>query len=281
MHRDGSTATGPIALCEVQGYVHAAWRAAAMLARALGDAPRGDSCQVRAAALRDRFDEAFWCEEIGTYALALDGRKVACAVRTSNAGQCLFGGIAKPARAPVVARTLMAADSLSGWGIRTLAAGETRFNPMGYHTGGVWPHDNSLIAEGLASYDLFHEASLLFQAQFDASLHFDLQRMPELFCGFARQPDEAPMPYPLACAPQAWAAGAVFLLLKASLGADIDAINRRVIIGNPRLPAGLDTLFISGLDVGGVNVDLGFDRHDRGIAVSLGRNDGSVTLVHP
>jgi glycogen debranching enzyme len=178
-------APGPIALCEVQGYVYAAWRAEATLARAFGYERRADAYEARASSLGDRFDEAFWCEEIGTYALALDGRKAACQVRTSNAGQCLFGGIAKPARAPAVARTLLATGCFSGWGIRTLAADEARFNPMRYHTGGVWPHDNAIIAEGLANYRMYDEASSILQGQFDASLHFELQRMPELFCGFS------------------------------------------------------------------------------------------------
>ena len=274
-------AAGPIALCEVQGYVYAAWRAASQLARALGDQTRAETWETRAVDLRARFDEAFWREDIGTYALALDGRKAACEVRTSNAGQCLFGGIADPARAPVIARTLMAGDGFSGWGIRTLAAGEARFNPMGYHTGGVWPHDNSLIAEGLAAYGLFREASALFEAQFAASLHFDLQRLPELFCGFERQHGETPAPYPLACAPQAWAAGAVLLLLKASVGIQIDGINRRVIVGHPRLPKGMSELSISGLTVGEATIDLTMVRRGAGTDVTLGAGDGSVELVLP
>ena len=184
-----------------------------------------------------------------------------CRVRTSNAGQCLFGGIVDPGRAQVVAGTLFGSDCSSGWGIRTLAAGEARYNPMGYHTGGVWPHDNALIAEGLARYGLCDEASLILQSQFEASLHFDPQRMPELFCGFERRPGEAPVPYPLACAPQAWAAGAVLLLLKAALGVQIDAIERRVTFRNPRLPRWLDHLSILDLDVGGDTVDLAVVRY--------------------
>jgi glycogen debranching enzyme len=279
MHRDGSIATGPIALCEVQGYVHAAWRAATALARALGYGSRAETCDTRAARLRQRFDEAFWCEELGTYALALDGRKVPCRVRTSNAGHCLFGNIVDPDRARVVARTLLGSDCFSGWGIRTLAAGEARYNPMGYHTGGVWPHDNALIAEGLARYGLRDEASLILQSQFEASLHFDLQRMPELFCGFERQSGEAPVPYPVACAPQAWAAGAVLLLLKASLGIEIDAIERRVTFRSPRLPRWLDHLSILGLDVGGAAADLAVARHGEDVSVDVLRSDSSVSVV--
>jgi glycogen debranching enzyme len=279
MHRDGSIATGPIALCEVQGYVHAAWLAASALARALDDSGRAEIWDARAARLRERFDEAFWCEELGTYALALDGRKAPCRVRTSNAGQCLFGRIVDTDRAPIVARTLLGSDCFSGWGIRTLAAAEARYNPMGYHTGGVWPHDNALIAQGLATYGMGDEASLILQSQFEASLHFDLQRMPELFCGFERRPDEAPVPYPLACAPQAWAAGAVLLLLKASLGVQIDGIERRVTFRNPRLPRWLDRLSIRDLEIGGDTVDLAVVRDGEGVSVSVLRSGGSVSVV--
>jgi glycogen debranching enzyme len=279
MHRDGSIPTGPVAMCEVQGYVYAAWRAGATLARALDDGNRAAICDGRAARLRRRFDEAFWCEEIGTYALALDGNKMACRVRTSNAGQCLFGGIVEPDRAPVVARTLLEPDCFSGWGIRTLAAGEARFDPMGYHTGGVWPHDNAVIAEGLARYGFCDEATSLLETQFEAALHFDLQRMPELFCGFERRPGEPPVAYPPACAPQAWAAGAVLLLLKASLGVHIDGIQRRVTFRNPRVPGWLDHLSLLNLDVRGAKVDLSIARHTKGVAVSVLRNDDSVDVV--
>jgi glycogen debranching enzyme len=279
MHRDGSIPTGPIAMCEVQGYVYAAWRAGARLARALDEGNRAILCDTRAARLRRQFHEAFWCEELGTYALALDGRKMACRVRASNAGQCLFGGIVDPDRAPVVARTLLESGSFSGWGVRTLAAGEARFDPMGYHTGGVWPHDNAVIAEGLARYGLCDEAASLLETQFEAALHFDLQRMPELFCGFERRPGEPPVSYPPACAPQAWAAGAVLLLLKASLGVHIDGMERRVTFRNPRLPGWLDHLSVLDLDVRGAKVDLSIVRHADGVVVSVLRNDDSVDVV--
>jgi glycogen debranching enzyme len=279
VHQDGSPATGPIALCEVQGYVYAAWRAAAVLARALEDGDVANKWATRAAELRTRFNEAFWCEELGTYALALDAGKVPCRVRTSNAGHCLFGGIVEPSRAPMVARTLVASDSFSGWGIRTLAVGEACFNPMGYHTGGVWPHDNALIAEGLATYGLNSQAAVILEALFDASLHFDLQRMPELFCGFERRDGEAPIPYPLACAPQAWAAGAVPLLLKASLGLHIDGTRRRITFSNPHLPTWLDTVSIFDLEVNGATIDLSIVRHKEKLSVSLLRGDGSVHVL--
>jgi len=199
VHADGTIAEGPVALCEVQGYVYAARLAAASLATALGLSTRADALLQQAATLKAAFDRAFWCEDLDTYALALDGRKRPCRVRSSNAGQCLFSGIVDAARAETLARTLMGVESFSGWGIRTLAATERRYNPMGYHTGAVWPHDNALIAQGLAMYGFRREPSRLFQAMFQAGLHFDLQRMPELFCGFPRNAAESPVPCSCCC----------------------------------------------------------------------------------
>jgi glycogen debranching enzyme len=180
----------------------------------------------------------------------------------------LFGGIVDPGRAPGVVRTLFTLDGFSGWGIRTLAAGEARFNPMGYHTGGVWPHDNALIAEGLAKYGFRDKALLIARAMFEASLHFDLQRMPELFCGFERQANDAPVPYPLACAPQAWASGAVFMLLKACLGLHIDGREGVVVFTDPKLPDQIDDLSITGLEVGNDLVDVRLTREDAGSGAS-------------
>ena len=279
VHQDGTPAEGPIALCEVQAYVYAALRAGVALARALGHDTHAEKWQSQAARLRRRFDEAFWCEELGTYALALDGRKRPCRIRTSNAGHCLFGGIVDPRRADTVAHTLLGPECFSGWGVRTLAVGDGSFNPMGYHTGGVWPHDNAVIAEGLAMYGLTDQSTSILRSLFEASQHFDLQRMPELFCGFERRPGEAPVPYPLACAPQAWAAGAVLLLLKASLGLQIDAMERRVTFRNPCLPEWLDSLSITDLDVNGATVDLSIVRHRGKFNISLLRNDGPVHVV--
>jgi glycogen debranching enzyme len=183
---DGSLAEGPIALCEVQGYVYAARQAAAAMASALGLAERAVRLRRQAEELRERFEEEFWCEDLSTYALALDGNKMPCRVRSSNSGQCLFAGIARPERAVRVARTLFGPDSFSGWGIRTIAASEARYNPMGYHIGAVWPHDNGLIARGLAAYGLGDKAVQLLAGLFEAGLHFEQNRMPELFCGFPR-----------------------------------------------------------------------------------------------
>src|SRR5690606_30506290 len=190
--------------------------------------------------LRERFEELFWDEELGTYVLALDGDKRPCRVRTSNAGHCLFAGIASPERARRVASCLTDPGSFSGWGVRTLAVGERRYNPMSYHNGSVWPHDNAMIAAGMARYQQRHEASAILTGLYDASKFFALRRLPELFCGFPRRPGEGPTLYPVACAPQIWASGAPLLTLAAVLGISIDGAGQRVVFGHSMLPAYID-----------------------------------------
>jgi glycogen debranching enzyme len=201
-HADGSSAEGPIALCEVQAYAYAAKRAGAALARALGDGAKAERLDAAAERLRLAFEEAFWCEEIGTYALALDGQKRPCRVRTSNAGHALFAGIASPERARRVADTLMHQESYSGWGIRTLARGEPRYNPMSYHNGSVWPHDNALVALGFGRYGFKGEAAAVFEGLFDAATYQELRRLPELFCGFLRRRRRGPTAYPWPARPR-------------------------------------------------------------------------------
>src|SRR5438105_4225906 len=201
-HADGTLAKPPIALCEVQAYVYGAKRAAADIALKLGLEDRAAELKRQANLLRGRFDEAFWCEDLGTYALALDCNKKPCRVKTSNAGPALFTGIAIRDRAPRLARTLTDASSFSGWGVRTVAMNEARYNPMSYHNGSVWPHDNALIALGLARYGFKHEAARIFEGLFGACVYIDLRRLPELFCGFPRRSGQGPTYYPVACSPQ-------------------------------------------------------------------------------
>jgi glycogen debranching enzyme len=277
-HADGTLAEGPIALVEVQGYVYAAKHAAAHLADALGLA-RGDMLRAEAEALRERFEERFWCEELSTYALALDGVKQPCRVVTSNAGHALFAGIAGDDRAPRVAKTLLGPDIYSGWGIRTVSARERRYNPMSYHNGTVWPHDNALIAAGLARYGLKGAAANVLAGLFDASLAFDLHRLPELFCGFERRPDEAPTIYPVACSPQAWAAGAAFLCLQSCLGLTVTAAQGSVSFTDPVLPSFVDALAIRGLQVGEGSVDLALTRRIDQAVVGVEGRTGRVRVV--
>ena len=277
-HADGSSAAGPIALCEVQGYVYAARRAAALLARVLGRTRRAEELDRQAATLRERFEAAFWCEDLDTYALALDGRKRPCRVRTSNAGQCLFTGVASAEHAGCVARTLLAPQSFSGWGVRTVASSEARYNPMSYHNGSVWPHDNALIAWGLDRYGLKDGAAEIAGGLLGASPFLDLHRMPELFCGFSSRPGEGPTLYPVACAPQAWSAAAVFLLVQSCLGLSANAAERQVCFRDPRLPPGVQELHIEGLRVGEASVDLLARRHDEDVAVNVLRREGDLRV---
>jgi glycogen debranching enzyme len=278
-HRDGTLADGPIALCEVQGYVFAAWRAAARLAGRLGDAARAKALTARAESLRVRFEESFWSEELGSYALALDGSKRRCEVRASNAGQCLFTGIVSRERAARVATGLLDAASFSGWGVRTLAATEARYNPMSYHNGSVWPHDNSLIADGFARYGLKSEALQVMTGLFDASLFFDLHRLPELFCGFARRPGESPTQYPVSCSPQAWASGSALLLLQSCLNLRVLGTEGRVVFTKPLLPEYLAAVSIRGLRVRDAVLDLVILRHGNDTAIDVPRKEGDVEVL--
>ena len=278
-HADGSTAPGPIALCEVQAYVYGAWQAAAAMARALGHRARAAALEHKAELLRDEFAARFWCADIGTYALALDGRKRPCRVRTSNAGHALLTGIATPDHAAGVAAQLTGTSSFSGWGVRTLASGEARYNPMSYHNGSVWPHDNALVALGLARYG--HKAGVLriFEGLFAASLHMDLRRLPELFCGFPWRRGQGPVAYPVACSPQAWAAAVPLAMLQAALGLDIDGVGNRLCFTRPALPHFLDEVVLSGLAVGEGRADVRLRRHGDGVSVEVLRRDPGVHVV--
>jgi glycogen debranching enzyme len=278
-HADGSLVRGRIALCEVQGYAYAAKQAAAVLAAALGNADVAARLRDEARELQERFERAFWCEDLSTYALALDGDKRPCRVRSSNPGHCLMAGIADPERARRTAGTLLDGSSFSGWGFRTLADGEVRYNPMSYHNGSVWPHDNALIAYGFARYGLKPEVLQVLQGMFDASTFVDLHRLPELFCGFRRRPGEGPTLYPVACAPQAWAAAAVFILLQACLGLEVKAIQRQLCFNYPLLPEALPDVRIHNLRVGEASVDLQLVRHKNNVGINVLRREGQLEIL--
>lgn len=278
-HADGSIAQPPIALCEVQGYVYAAKLAAAYLCRFAGGSPRAAALEVEAENLRAHFEEQFWCEDLSTYALALDGQKRPCRVRTSNAGHCLYTGIASPERARRVAETLFEPESFSGWGVRTVATSGARYNPLSYHNGSIWPHDNSLIASGLAKYGHKELAGQIFMGLLDLSSMVDLHRLPELFCGIDRRAGEGPTLYPVACSPQAWAAAAPFLILQACLGISVDAERKRILFDDPYLPEGIPTLAIKDLNCGGVNVDLFLERRENSVLVHKGGTASAIEIV--
>ena len=278
-HADGRLADPPIALCEVQGYAYAAWSGAARLATARGEDVRAQEWFERARTLQRRFEGAFWCEDLGTYAPALDATKAPCRVRASNAGHCLFAEIAHPEHARRVADTLMSDASYSGWGIRTVSAAAARYNPMSYHNGSMWPHDNALIAAGFARYGLMSEASRVLTAMFDLSQAVDLYRLPELICGFHRRHDGFPTLYPVACAPQTWAAGAVFLLVQACLGLSVDAQARRVAFRHAVLPGPIEWLRIVNLRVGDARVDLQLTQHAHDVGITVLRREGQLEVV--
>jgi glycogen debranching enzyme len=278
-HANGTIAEPPIALCEVQGYVYSAKRAASQLAKALGKHDRAEALEVQARILKTRFEESFWCPELETYALALDGGKRPCRVRTSNPGHCLYTGIATPDHASRIARAFLSPDFFSGWGVRTVAVSEGRYNPVSYHNGSVWPHDNAMVALGISNYGFRDLAARILSGFMDASAHVDLHRLPELFCGLERRSGEGPTLYPVACAPQAWAAGAVFMLLEACLGMAIDAPNKRLILEQPYLPPVISQLWIRRLAVGSASIDLYFERKDNAVRVEIMEKRGDVEVL--
>ena len=278
-HADGSIAEPPIALCEVQGYVYAARLAAARLSLVMGDEELAAGLEREASLLRDKFEQAFWCDDLGVYAIALDGKKRPCRVRTSNAGHCLFTNIARFENAKTLAHGLLAADFFSGWGIRTVAAGEPRYNPLSYHNGSVWPHDNAIIASGLARYGFKKLAGKILLALMDVSSTMELHRLPELFCGLDRRPEEGPTLYPVACSPQAWAAAAPFLLVQACLGLSVQGAHQRVVFERPCLPEGIPHLAIRGLRVANASVDLLFERQADTARVQVLDKQGEVEVV--
>ena len=277
-HADGSLATGPIALVEVQGYAYAAMTLGAVCARRLGHADRARDLEAKAERLVEAFDRAFWCEDIGTYAIALDGKKNPCRVRTSNAGHVLWTGIARPERARRVADDMVSADFFSGWGVRTVAKGQPRYNPMSYHDGSVWPHDNALIALGCARYGRIGNAEKIFDGLFAAATDMELRRLPELFCGFRRRRGAAPTLYPVACAPQAWAAATPFMLLQAVLGMELDPATRSIRFRNPRLPRSIEEVTLRDLGFAEAGVDVTLRRTDDHVSLRVLRNRGAIQV---
>jgi len=233
MYENGDLAEPPIALCEVQGYVYSAKVHAATLADILGEKEFALRLINDATALKINFNDKFWDEKLNCYILALDAGKQPCRVVSSNAGHCLFTGIATEEKARKLADTLLSPDMFTGWGIRTLSVREARYNPMSYHNGSVWPHDNALIAYGLSLYGFQEHALKIMQGLFDAGLFIELQRLPELFCGFERRRGEGPTDYPVACSPQAWSVGAVFIMLQACFRGTIDHVQKQFCLTSP------------------------------------------------
>ena len=277
MHADGSMAPPPIALVEVQGYVYQAKLLAALMARAMGMEEKAQQWEREAERLAEDFSRAFWDKELGVYVLALDGHKRPCRVKTSNAGHTLFSGIAPREHAKSMTYTLFEKSLFSGWGIRTLASTEVLYNPLSYHNGSVWPHDNAIIAFGLGRYGFKDGLTKLIKGLFEASTHFPLNRLPELFCGFPKRVKEAPTPYPVACNPQSWAAGAVFMLLQASLGLSFKG--KQVVLRHPTLPPFLDEVHIRSLRVADTSLDLSLRRSHGDVVVNVLRKRKDIEVV--
>jgi glycogen debranching enzyme len=272
-------AEGPIALCEVQAYVYGAKRHASALAWELGDVPTSTLLSQQAAVLQEKFESSFWCDDLSIYALALDGAKQQCRVVASNAGHALLTGIADPARARRVAGTLLGSSCFSGWGVRTAGVSAARYNPMSYHNGSVWPHDNALIALGFARYGLKTEVLKIFRGLFEAAGYMDLRRLPELFCGFPWRRLNAPTLYPVACIPQAWASAAVFALVQASVGIGFDFGTGEIRFDRPVLPEFLDELHLRGLQTKQGTADVLLRRYRGDVALNITRRQGNVPIV--
>jgi glycogen debranching enzyme len=277
--RAGRTAEPPIALAEVQGYVHDAKRRMARLARRRGETDLADRLEREANELRSRFDAAFWVADRGFYAMALDGAKRPMDALSSNVGQALWGGIVDPSRASAVVSLLSGPALDSGWGVRTFGAGQPGYNPLGYHTGSVWPHDNALIVAGIKRYGFDLEASALAGQIFEAAQRFPDLRLPELYCGFDRGDVGVPVPYPVACSPQAWSAAASLLLVRTMFGARANAAERTLELVRPHLPTWLGKLTVTNLRVGDSSVDLLFHRWRGTTSAEVLRKSGDVEVT--
>jgi glycogen debranching enzyme len=276
-HDDGRLAPGPVALVEVQGYACAAWRAMAAMGVRMGDeeAPRW---AARARTLAALVEERFWLDDLGYYAVAIDGEGKVCRAETSNPGHLLFAGVPSAARARRVTRRLLSAAFDSGWGLRTLAAGGVRYNPMSYHNGSVWPHDTAIALAGMAKYGERAGVIKVMTDLFEASKTFG-SRMPELLCGFEREKDAPPIAYPVACMPQAWSAGSTFMMISACLGLKIDAVHREIRLIRPRLPVGVDRLRVERLEVAGASIDIEVRRLGELTAVTSTPDEAVSVLV--
>jgi len=279
-HEDGTLAQPPIALAEVQAYVYAARQGMADLARRFGHIPEAERWAAAASALQERFDQNFWMDEEDCYALALDRGHRPCRVITSNAGQCLFTGITKESKALRLISRCVREDLFCEWGIRTVSALARRYNPMSYHNGSVWPHDNALIALGFARFGASDRASQVLSALLDATMTTEDRRLPELYCGFSRTRHHGPVPYPVACKPQAWSAGSVFLLLHAALGLSVDGWRGTIIFDRMALPPGIDRIEIRGLQIRDVRVDLTINRGRGGATIErVDTRGGDVEII--
>jgi glycogen debranching enzyme len=274
----GEPLVAPVALVEVQGYVIRAKRLMARMLELDGDGARADRLRDEAAVLEAQL-ERFWLAEPGCYAIGLDRDKRPGSGLTSNQGHLLWADAVTDERARCIRDVLMGDDMFTGWGVRTLAQSHPAYNPVGYHTGSVWPHDSALIAFGLRRYGFDEDFTLIFEGMLEAASRFGDYRLPELFAGFPREEFEEPVPYPVACQPQAWAAGSIPFLLKWGLGLSPDALGNRLRVVRPSLPRWLERVDVTGLEVGGSRVDLRFERAGERVTLADARIEGDLEVV--
>jgi glycogen debranching enzyme len=280
MHANGRLAEGPIALVEVQAYVYLAKSRIADVYDALGDRERGDRLRSEAKQLRTDFISAFWNDEDGCFVLALDGKKRQVRSVASNQGHCLYCGIVDQRRAKAVVQRLMADDMFSGWGIRTLSSESPAYNPMSYHNGSVWPHENALIAAGFKRYGYIKETHAVAEALFENAWNERDYRLREVYCGFERSGTPGPVAYPVACIPQAWATAAPFMLLQAMLGISARADLGTLGVHYPSLPSWLDYVVLKKISVGDASVSLTFHREQGVTAFSvLEQKGGDISVM--
>jgi len=277
-HSDGTLARPPIAVCEVQGYVYAAYNSIAAVSERLGRKEMATRLSQRAARLRSRFSHDFWLEHEKTVALALDADKRPCRVVASNAAHCLATGLLNREQAHAMANRLMAEDMFTGWGVRTLSSRERRYNPMSYHNGSVWPHDNALVAAGLARFRRRESVIRILEGLLQAAGEFKSGSLPELFCGYPRDERLGPVPYPVACHPQAWSAASIFMIVQAMLGIDVVALEHKLVIDSPTMPEWLNWIRIEGLKVGEGEISLIARRIPEGTSVGIIERRGDVSV---
>ncbi len=280
IHPDGRLAEGPIALVEVQGYVYDARFRMADLYRMLGRTREANALMQEAQWLRNEIDAAFWQEDLGFYALALDGKKNPVKTITSNPGHLLWSRVPGPQTARRMRDVLLGESMFSGWGIRTLGRGQKPYNPVSYHNGTIWPHDNAIIAQGLCYYGFKESAARIFLSLYEAMLHFKEYRLPELFCGMSRRSSDYPVLYPVACNPQAWASGTFFQLLHALLGLQPDANRRELAITDPHLPSRLERVDYRDMRIGESKIALRFSRHEGRSSAHVLRVEGAPLKVN-
>ena len=275
---DGELARPPIALPEVQGDVYLAWRPVANLFQRDGDVRTAETLRQKARQLYTRFNEAFWLADIGFYAFCRQADRRFSRSVASNPAHALWSGIVDPEHAGAVVERVLRLDMFSGWGIRTLSSDDVSYNPIDYQVGSIWPHDNAIIVAGMQRYGHSSAAARVFTAMLEATMHFEDFRLPELFAGHERGPRTKPVKYPVACNPQAWAAGAMPLMLQSMLGLQPDAFNQRLVVRHASLPDWLNWVVLRALRIGQAEVDLHYERGPGATAVTVTQQRGDVLI---